>query len=284
MPCESAASFRYLPFYQETSVDSSIGSAQLRLGEEFDSKAVLALATGQRDVVWHRGFYGSEICEAVLPAIRKACDASDYSLTDDLQSLGTSMGEAELSAAHEEEYFSTAPQTRDSIRSNLFQPYLSPIDLIRLLADEAWPAGATIARQDSKQMLSGIVRRWVKGGQANPHIDQRELPILATLELQRRIAVNVYLATPPAGQGGEIEFWDRIDSEAEYERMKRSDYGIDRDQLGEPAMVIHPNPGDLVAFDAARLHGVRGVDGGERVTAACFLGVRDAEHPLYQFA
>lgn len=265
-------------------MDPLIESAELSIGEEFDSGAVLELATGRRDVVWHHGFYGKEICEAVLPAIRKACDASDYSLTDDLQSLGTSMGEAELSPAHEEAYFSTAPQTRESIRCNLFQPYLSPIDLIRLLADEAWPAGATIARQNSKQMLSGIVRRWVKGGQANPHIDQRELPLLAALSLRRRIAVNVYLATPPAGQGGEIEFWDRIESETEYERMKRSDYGVDRDHLGDPALVIQPRPGDLVAFDAARLHGVRGVASGERVTAACFLGVSSTEHPLYQFA
>lgn len=265
-------------------MDSIAGGAKLEIGEVFDSLAVAALARGELDVVWHRGFYGADVCEAVLPAIREACDASDYSLTSDLQSLGTSMGEAEQSAAHEDEYFSTAPQTRESIRSHLFRPYLSPIDLVRLLADEAWPTGATIARQGPRPMLSGIVRRWVEGGHANPHIDQRELPILAALTLQRRIAINVYLATPPAGQGGDLEFWGRVGSEAEYERMKRSDYGVDRSDLGEPTLVVTPGQGDLIAFDAARLHGVRGVEGGERVTAACFLGVRDADHPLYQFA
>lgn len=257
---------------------------RFEVGDRFDSEAVAALARGELDVVWHQGFYGVEICESVLPAIRAACDASSYSLTNDLQSLGTSMGEAEQSPAHEDEYFSTAPQTREVIRSQLFRPYLSPIDMVRLLADEAWPAGGTIARRGSQPMLSGIVRRWTQGGQANPHIDQRELPILASLSLQRRIAVNVYLATPPAGHGGEIEFWDRIESEARYVQMKRSDYGVNRDQLGAPTLAIAPNPGDLVAFDASRLHGVRGVESGERVTAACFLGVRDEDHPLYQFA
>ncbi len=263
---------------------SLAGSAQLNVGEVFDSPAVASLAQGKLDIVWHRGFYGVDVCEAVLPAIRQACDASEYSLTSDLQSLGTSMGEAEQSPTHEEEYFLTAPQTRESIRAQLFRPYLSPIDTVRLLADEAWPAGATIARQGARPMLSGIVRRWVEGGHANPHIDQRELPILASLSLQRRIAINVYLATPPPGLGGDIEFWGKIESESEYERMKRTDYGVDRNKLGDPTFVITPRQGDLVAFDAARLHGVRGVKSGERVTAACFLGVRDTNHPLYQFA
>jgi len=243
-----------------------------------------ALGKGELDVIWHPRFYSVEVCEAVLPAIRTACEASDYTLTNDLQSLGTSMGEAEQSLERTAMYFATASQTRQMIRKDLFAPFLSPIDLIRLLADEAWPQGAVIARSKGRPMLSGIVRRWVAGGQANPHIDQKDLPILADLDLKRRIAVNVYLATPGQSQGGDIEFWGRIEDESEYEAMKRSDYGVNRTNLGVPPLSISPSPGDLIAFDASRLHGVRGLERGERVTAACFLGVRGKDYPLYQFA
>jgi hypothetical protein len=37
-------------------------------------------------------------------------------------------------------------------------------------------------------------------------------------------------------------------------------------------------------FDAARVHGVRRVGQGERVTAACFVGVRAPAEPLVLFA
>jgi hypothetical protein len=259
-------------------------NAGMRVDSKFDPQTIAALAEGGLDVICHRGFYDAEICSAVLPNIRKACDAANYTLTSDLQSIGTSMGEAEQSCQHEAEYFATAPETKELIRNGLFRTFLSPVDRIRLLADESWPAGATIARVKGKPMLSGIVRRWVAGGHANPHIDQKELAILSDLSLHRRIGINVYLAMPDPGAGGDIEFWHRVTDETEYEKAKRSDYGLDRDALGDPSLVITPSSGDLVAFDAGRIHGVRGIQAGERVTVACFLGVRDTRHPLYQFA
>lgn len=48
--------------------------------------------------------------------------------------------------------------------------------------------------------------------------------------------------------------------------------------------MIHPADGDLFVFDAARLHGVRGLSGGQRVTVACFVGIRGGEEPLALFA
>jgi hypothetical protein len=72
--------------------------------------------------------------------------------------------------------------------------------------------------------------------------------------------------------------------EAEYASRRRQDYGLDRATLGEPHFSIRPRQGDLLMFDAARVHGVRRVDRGSRVTAACFLGVSGPDQPLAVFA
>jgi len=103
--------------------------------------------------------------------------------------------------------------------------------------------------------------------------------------LARRIGVNIYIAVPGEGDGGEIEFWDRVTDERSYERVKRPDYGLNRADLGAPLSSIKPLQGDLIAFDASRIHSVSEVRGGERVTAATFIGVpKDKSAPLVLFA
>jgi hypothetical protein len=242
------------------------------------------LAAGEVELIWHRGFVPADRCEAVLPRIEAACAAASYTLTDHLQSLGTSLGEAAESAENARRYLATAAETTALIRDGIFAGQLSPMDLLRLRLDELWPYGAGVARHQGRMMLPGIIRRWPQGGHANPHIDQREIPLLAGHRLSRRLGVNVYLEVPPAGCGGEIEFWGVWKDEADYQRQRRADYGLDRDRLGEPFCVIAPGPGDLLMFDAARVHGVRRVSRGSRVTAACFVGVRTLDDPLVLFA
>ena len=252
--------------------------------ETLSESSLGMLVRGQVDVIWHQRFYPPAVCQAVLPRITEACEAANYTLTSDLQSLGTSIGEATESAQDTERYLLTAQDTISMIRDKLFRGCQSPCDVIRLLADEYWPYGAMVGKHDGRTMLSGIIRRWPSGGHANPHIDQRDIPLLAKYNLVRRIGINVYLETPENECGGEIEFWHKIADEGQYESQKRSDYGLDRDQLGDPMCVVRPRQGDLIMFDAARIHGVRRVTGGSRVTAACFLGVKSARDPLVVFA
>lgn len=265
---------------------ASTASTDLRLirADGFTPQALRSLAHGEIDMIWHREFYSAYDCEAVLPAIVKECEAANYTLTTDLQSLGTSIGEATESAANTERYLATAAETTGLIRHRIFSGRTSPGDAIRLLADEWWPGGAMVGRHGRRQMLPSIIRRWPTGGRANPHIDQRRIPLLERYGLRRRLGVNVYLEVPPAGSGGEIEFWDLFEDEARYEAIKRPDYGLDRESLGEPLAAILPGQGDLVVFNAARLHGVRAVDSGSRVTAACFLGVQTEDEPIVVFA
>jgi len=252
--------------------------------DEFTPETLLMLGEGKVDIIWHREFYPVENCRNALPRIIDACEAAAYTLTSDLQSLGTSIGEATESEDNTARYFDTAAQTTKLIRESIFGGFTAPGDAVRLLADEWWPSGAMVGRRGDRQMLPSIIRRWPKGGQANPHIDQKSIPLLDLYDLVRRIGVNVYLETPRPGAGGEIEFWNRFGDENAYLFIKRDDYGVNRDGLGDPLYEILPGQGDLVMFDAARLHGVRKVTEGSRVTAACFLGVRSRMEPLVVFA
>lgn len=260
-------------------------SSDLRVASELSRDSLAALATGQTDVIWHAGFYPAELCERALPAIEKACQDAQYTLTSDLQSIGTSAGEAAESEVNRERYLATAAATTSMIRDAIFAGLLSPADRLRLLLDEYWPHGARVARDSAtrRQMLPGILRRWPRGGHANPHIDQTTTTILAHLGITRRLGSNVYIQVPDKGGGGEIEFWNRI-PESEYLNIKRPDYGLDREALGPPTFALLPNQGDLVMFDASIIHGVAKVANGARITSACFAGFVAPGEPLVIFA
>ncbi|TDB71868.1 2OG-Fe(II) oxygenase [Micromonospora sp. KC723] len=256
----------------------------MKYADELTGATLARLAEGDLDAIWVRRFHAAQRCEAVLPRVVRECERSRYTLTGDFQSIGTSIGEAAESPAGARRYLDTAADTRDLIRHRIFAGRLSPLDELRLRLDELWPQGATVAHHEGRAMLPGIIRRWPTGGHANPHIDQRAIPLLAEHRLRRRIGTNVYLEVPPPGSGGHVDFWGLWTDEREYDNRRRADYGLDRDALGEPHWSCEPGQGDLLMFDAARVHGVRRVDRGARVTAACFVGVRDPGESLVLFA
>jgi hypothetical protein len=257
----------------------------LVVAKKLTTQSLSDLVAGRVEVIWHRSFFSADECERAMPRVVAACERSRYTLTTDLQSLGTSCGEAAESASNLDRYLATAAETTNLIRNEIFADRLSPLDKLRLLLDELWSAGATVGRCDGRMMLPGIVRRWPTGGHANPHIDQRHIDLLKGLALTRRIGTNVYLEVPPPGCGGELEFWHTFSAnEDEYTKLKRLDYGLDRSILGAPLAMVAPAQGDLLMFDAARVHGVARVTGGSRATAAMFVGARGVSEPLALFA
>jgi hypothetical protein len=256
----------------------------LAVANALTPESLQAIVRGEVDIVRDPAFHPPELCREAMPDIREALEQASYTLTADLQSIGTSVGEAAESIENAARYYDTALATAGRIRDSLFRNRPSPLDRLRIQLDEFWPEGAMVAHFDGRPMLSGIVRRWPSGGHANPHIDQSELDVVRHLNLTRRIGTNVYLEVPPAGAGGDLEFWHRIEDEATYAEMKRQDYGLDRAQLGEPSLRLRPEQGDLYMFDASIIHGVARVTRGERATAACFIGYVSDDQPLVIFA
>ncbi|MFF9095421.1 hypothetical protein ACF1AX_20095 [Streptomyces sp. NPDC014802] len=258
---------------------------ELRVADHLGHDTLTSLVEGKLDLIRCRAYCPPEDYATVRPRIHAACDASTYTLTDDLQCVGVSIGEANESAVKAAEYLERAAGTTEFIRHHLFGGVTSPGDRFLAELDALWPAGAEVARSGGVPVLQNVIRRWVSGGQANPHIDQRGCPLLGDYTFRKRLGVNVYLEMPPEGQGGDLELWDvLIEDEARYLSERRPDYGLNREDLAVPDWVVHPGDGDLFVFDAARLHAVRGLSGGRRVTMACFVGVRGSEEPLVLFA
>lgn len=239
---------------------------------------------GGIDAIHHENFWKCENQTEVLDRIRSACEQSEYTLTKDLQSLGTSIGEYDSDPALQSVYFADAPKLSARIRQDFFFNAPNPLDALRANLDEFWGRGCTVARDELGHMLPAVVRRWIAGGSANPHIDACDIPALRHLQIQRRIGTNIYLAVPPDGCGGEIEFWGRIRTESEYNSYKREDYGLDRAVLGEPLAVLKPQSGDLLMFDASQVHAVAALTEPDRVSLACFVGYSSTDRPLMVFA
>lgn len=259
---------------------------ELRVSDRITHGSLLALVRGDTDLIRCRAYAPPAVYAVAGPRIHSACDESTYTLTTDFQCVGVSIGEANASAEKARQYVAEAAATTAFIRESLFAGVVSPVD--RLLAElgEVWPGGAGVALSQGKPVIPHVIRRWTSGGQANPHIDQRNSAVLADYTFQKRLGVNVYLEVPPEDGGGELELWDEVvEDEAEYAARQRPDYGLSRADLDEPDWTVRPGAGDLLVFDAARVHGVRPLSKGRRVTLACFLGVRETtDEPLAVFA
>ncbi|WP_340614752.1 hypothetical protein [Xenorhabdus thailandensis] len=66
----------------------------------------------------------------------------------------------------------------------------------------------------------------------------------------------------------------------EFDAMRGDSYGIEPSLLGEPALEIRPDVGDLLIFNSRCMHSVTaGVDD-LRLSLSCFIGYRGTENPL----
>lgn len=240
------------------------------------------LVSGDIDAIHQRGFWACTEWEYVVQRIEKLCEASRYALTRDFSSVGVSVGDASESSDREELYLATALDTSNRLRE-AFGKSGFPGDKMRAVIDELWPAGAMAGRIRGRLMLPMNVRKWGRGDSARPHIDQCGSALMKSLRLKMRLGVNIYVEGPPEGGGGELDFWGFPNNEDSYEAARKGSYGVERQELGEPHETLKPVAGDLILFDAARLHGVRRVEVGSRVTVAGFLGVRGDREPLVIF-
>jgi hypothetical protein len=220
--------------------------------------------------------------EKASEQIRFITATSNYRWKTDLTIVGVSIGEAHESKEAEARYLTESDATTRLLRESIF-PHGSPVSRVVERVGKCWPAGVHVPEMRGHRFLPEVVRRWTRGGAAHPHVDQSRTPLLEPLAIRLRIGINHYLSMPT--EGGAIEFWDRQFTDEEYMGLKRRDYGVDRSLLGDPDFKTRPLRGQTVIFRAWEPHAVEPVAGeGDRITNAAFLGFKDFDTPLAQFA
>lgn len=250
--------------------------------DDIEAETIEALIHGELPALVLDEVMTEQECDSACEAIRRLTSQSTYRWATDLTVVGTSVGEAHESPEAEERYFNQAAATAALLSREVF-PFGSPVGRIVKRIAEVWPAGVVVPEKNGRGFLPEIARRWVSGGGANPHIDQSGTHLLGPLGIGRRLGLNVYMSMPEVG--GAIEFWKRALSDEEYVRLKRPDYGLDREILGPADLTLKPKKGQAVLFRAWEPHAVEPVSGAvDRITNAAFLAVGGAGRSLAQFA
>ena len=169
----------------------------------------------------------------------------------------------------------------------IFSPYMAPADKLRLQLEETWPAGSSVERVKGHLAFAGILRGIGEGPAVEPHQDTTnwDLPDSPEAEsLATQLSCVVYLCC--ATEGGELELWNsEITDRGEYEsRLRPMPYGLDRSQLSEPDAVLEPKVGELIIFNARRIHAVRGIRKGMRYSQSLFIGFRGENSRITLFS
>lgn len=206
-----------------------------------------------------------------------------------VQRTGITFFEASNNLSVLESYYQNALNFTKNLRSDIF-PYLSPLDRLKLDFEELWPAGSFIENIHGRKMLAGIVRVFENEFELPPHQDVLmkdvlEAPLAPVKHFENLIAQlssNIYISVPKVG--GELEIWNLNPTTDEQKKMKNTEFHydgfIDRSELPLPTVSIKPKVGDLILFDAGKIHAVKPSSNELRVAMSMFIGYRGVGKPL----
>lgn len=247
---------------------------------QIDSQALHALATGGAMAVRVPGFYHREAAQRIAAAMRESRLFGMYANAPQIGRVGQAYFESLASEAHRAEYERNAVKWIAEMRS-ICEPFLSPIDKLRLALDESWSPGAQVGSLQGKKMFVGLARIFGKGSGAEPHQDVLAWDAPDSEEakaLTGQLAANIYLAMPSTG--GELLVWPHSLSREEYEAARiPGSYGVREACLPCAPVVIQPQEGELILFNSTFVHAVATSDTGDRVTWSCFVGLRGSNQP-----
>jgi hypothetical protein len=232
-------------------------------------------------------FLPAHVCQKLAARLRGTDGWETYS-DPSARGIGTFGGKALFDCAGKaecEDYFATADVARDAVRA-LLLPYVNPADLVQAKLDEAWGPGCGLMKIGGRRANKGLVRSFEAGGEALPHTDRCDWdrPCPETVSVADQLAVNCYLSQTVTG--GELELWTLRPTRAQYDALREgTTYGLCRELLPPPALIIRPLPGDLIVFNASRVHAVRpSSGGGARVTVSGFVAYSGPDEPLRLFS
>ncbi len=246
--------------------------------EQLTADSVVALVDGSIGLVRIPEFCPEVQRDAAVKRLTGHSDRGYYNKAEAVGRLGIAHFEID-SAATLEKYYDKATSSIRELRK-IFSPYLSPMDHLRLLLEEVWPAGAILQKIEEKNCFVGITRILDPTGDLLPHTDRfdREYDSNICTDLMGQLSASIYLQVPE--QGGELELWSIELTEEEELNLRGDSYGIDREALAAPQLTFQPRDGDLLIFNTRMLHAVRPGVGTTRVSLGAFIGYWGKDRPL----
>jgi 2OG-Fe(II) oxygenase superfamily len=257
------------------------GATAFRSESELGLETFQALVNHEIDAIRVPGFYPQDLCAGLSKKMLASDHYGRYVNAPLIGRIGQAYFESQASPEAASNYWRNAPRWIGEMRSAC-HPYLTPIDKLRLVLDELWPTGTTVASLKGKRMFVGLGRVFEAGGHAEPHQDVLAWDAPDAPEahaLTSQVAANTYLSLPDSG--GELTLWRHELTQEEYNRLKSpSSYGIEPTKLPTPIVALKPEIGDLILFNSRQLHAVEKSFGRQRVTWSNFIGVQGPVRPL----
>lgn len=149
-----------------------------------------------------------------------------------------------------------------------------PLQLLLRNLDGAWPWGV----KSSSGSPNGVYRYFAGGGHFGIHIDRAVDGWGCGVA---RLAVVGCLIAATAGGEGNLEMWDLVLPESEFDAIRELPYEMQRRILGQPALSLIPEAGDLIVFNSEQLHAVTPTISTRRLTISCFAGINGPGEALH---
>lgn len=164
------------------------------------------------------------------------------------------------------------------------RPLLTPAEIGERALAAAWPAGAERLLLQDRRAPFGVVRHLLPGACVSPHTDNSDLDRPEN-ERFARAQTNLSMVTylQPSIGGELVIYPKRLTTRNEIEalRLEGHPYALDRRRLPVPSVVLHPQVGTVVIFDAKYVHEVLPNLGDQpRVTVSGFALVTDTDEPI----
>lgn len=247
--------------------------------ENLDASHIRSLAKNEIRVIQVEEFASKKTCEIISNGAIEL-GYKPYINVDSVRRIGMAYYETEHQEDLIQAYFASAATCLEQMR-RACDPVGSPMDTARCLLDEVWPAGAHLQTLFGKKMFVGLSRLVEPNTTFLAHHDifADDAPGMAESEsVISQFGANVYVQMPE--RGGELLMWHRNMTIAEFDEKRRGQYGIAIDDLPEPDVVLKPGTGDLLIFDAHKLHAVASPKDRQRLALSFFIAYRGDDKPL----